>query len=128
MHHLQLYYKICLATAMIVTSAAAPAIGAGSGAITDRSRPEPLLQTVPTGPCDPGLAQPNYVPGVDVNGDPVAAADVPAPPVPVPEGVVVPLKSHRHRWRPGGTSYVQLDGRAVEGLVNPPPGCLPRRH
>ena len=128
MQHMQQYYKVFTAAATILLIAVAPAFGAASGAITDRNRPEPLLQDAPTGPCDPGLGQPNYVPGVDVNGNPVVAADLPAPPVPVPEGVLVPLKSHGSRSHGGGTSYVQLDGRTLGALLNPPPGCLPRRH
>ena len=43
--------------------------------IAIRGAPEPLLQDG-VGPCDPQTGQPDFVPGVDVNGNPVAPADL----------------------------------------------------
>jgi hypothetical protein len=123
----QLYYKILTVWVLILLVIPATLSAATPGAIARPAPPEPLLQDAPTGPCDPGLDQPNYVLGVDVNGNPVAAADVPAARVPVPQGVMVPLKNRGGAHRPGDAPYVELDGRSLDRLLNPPPGCQPRK-
>ncbi len=127
MQQTQQYYKCLTAGVLILLIAPVAPAAAGPGAITGPSRPEPLLQNDATGPCDPRLDQPNYVPGVDVNGDPVVAADVPAPRVPVPRSVMIPLKNRGGAHRPGDAPYVELDGRSLDRLLNPPPGCQPKK-
>ncbi len=123
----QQYYKILTAGVLILLATPATLAAARPGTITGPDRPEPLLQNDPTGPCDPGLDQPDYVPGVDVNGNPVVAADLPAPQVPVPNGVMVPLKGRGGSRRGGNAPYVELDGRTLDRLLNPPPGCQPKK-
>ena len=85
---------------------------------------EPLLSGGKPGPCDPRLGQPDYVGGVDVSGNPVIPADVPAARVPVPGEVLIPLAKGRRRGPQGPVAA--LDGRALDPLLNPAPGCSPR--
>ena len=126
MQQTQQYYKAFTVALVILLIAPVAPAAAGPGAIAQPSRPEPLLQN-DSGPCDPRLEQPDYVPGVDANGDPVVAADVPAPRVPVPRGVMVPLKTRGGARHPGDGPYVELDGKSLDRLLNPPPGCLPAK-
>jgi hypothetical protein len=111
---------------------AGPAASAGS--ISGPSKPDPLLDGGPTSPCAAG---PDYAAAIDANGNPVAPADVAARPVPVPDGIAIPLGNNRtqagdnHRGRqarPGNPetlgsegTYVSLDGKKLEPLLNPPP-------
>ena len=86
---------------------------------------EGSLLTVGTpGPCDARLDQPDYVAGVDVAGNPVVPADVPAARNPVPAGALVPL-SRGHR-RGGQGPIAALDGKALDTLLNPKPACAPK--
>jgi hypothetical protein len=94
------------------------------------SKPDPLLDGGPTAPCAAG---PDYAAASDVNGNPVAPPDVAARPVPVPDGIAIPLGGNPagRRGRPtnpetlGSTgTYVSLDGRKLAPLLNPPP-CDP---
>jgi hypothetical protein len=120
-------YKIIAAGILILLVTPAAPSAARPEAIAQPAPPQPSLQDAPTGPCDPGLDQPNYVAGVDVNGNPVVAADAPAQRVPVPRAVMVPLKNRGGAHRPGDAPYVELDGRSLDRLLNPPPGCQPRK-
>jgi hypothetical protein len=66
-----------------------------------------------------------YVPGMDATGRPVVPADVGAPPVPVPDGIAVPLRNGRagqghNRATSGDSPYVSLDGKRLAPLLNPP--------
>lgn len=110
-----------------------------AGSIVQPSRPDPLLDGGPTDPC---AASPDYAAGTDVNGKPVVAADVAAGRVPLPDSVAIPIgpsrnavsgPSPRRNFGPGrrpvtpdnasnrDSTWVALDGRKLEPLLNPPP-------
>jgi len=118
-----------------------------AGTIAQPSKPDPLLDGGPTDPCVAGT---DYAAGVDTNGRPVIPADVAGGRVPLPDTVAIPLGPNRARASqptvPGGrrgpgpqagpplsdnasnrdSTYVALDGRKLEPLLNPPP-CNPVR-
>jgi len=80
---------------------------------------DPILDGGPAGPCDPKSASADYVGGTDVNGRPVASADLETQPVPVPGQMLIPLKSPPGRQ----PAYVQADGKKLDALLNPPSAC-----
>ena len=101
-----------------------PALGQNS------ARPDPLLQGPMPGPCIAALEGPDYVPGVDANGQPVARADIGTDRVPVPGDILVPLPNAGNRAGsarggrgPGrGTAepaYMTLGRDRIDRLVNP---------
>jgi hypothetical protein len=109
-----------------------------AGSITQPSRPDPLLDGGPTDPCAAGV---DYAAGIDANGRPVVPADVAAGRVPLPDTVAIPIGRGQPQGpafgsRPGrrggmpdtasnrDSSWVALDGRKLEPLLNPPP-CGP---
>jgi hypothetical protein len=105
-----------------------------AGGIVQPSRPDPLLDGGPTDPCAAGV---DYAPAVDANGQPVVPADVAAGRVPLPDTVAIPIGGGRgpafgsRSGRPNNASnrdstWVALDGRKLEPLLNPPP-CGPVR-
>jgi hypothetical protein len=115
-----------------------PAFAAG---IVGTPTHDPLLDSTPNGPCMAQAAGPDYAPGVDAQGYPVVPADVGAPPVAIPDQVIVPLPdgrmrqnhrggrrgAHHQGWTDKGSNnangpYAVIDGRRLEGLLNPP-GC-----
>ena len=113
-----------------------------AGTITQPSKPDPLLDGGPTDPCAAGA---DYAAGIDSNGKPVIPADVAAGRVPLPDTVAIPLGTNRARSSqsvvPGqgrgrgpqtgpipsdnasdrDSTYVALDGRKLEPLLNPAP-------
>ena len=108
-----------------------------AGSIVQPSKPDPLLDSGPTVACAAGV---DYAPGIDVNGQPVVPADVAARRVPIPDSIAIPLTRQRvqaagptknsGRGQAAGTpdnasnrdsTYVALDGRKLEPLLNPPP-------
>src|SRR3954471_14866400 len=103
----------------LVLLAAAPVQAA---TMAKPAKPDPLLDSGPSVPC---AVESDYVPGTDVNGHFVPPADVAAGPVPLPDGISVPLHAGANRrGRPkasGEVPYVSLDGRRLEPLVNPKP-------
>ena len=117
----------------LVTLLAFALQSAWAGAITQPSKPDPLLDSGPTAPCAAGV---DYAAGTDSNGQAVVPADVAARPVPVPDAIAVPLRNapptDRSRGRSAAanpqvgrdSTYVSLDGRKLEPLLNPPP-CAP---
>jgi hypothetical protein len=117
--------------AFVVTWAGITAAGAQPGRAPQG--PDPVLQG-PTPPvaCAAALDGPDYVPGLDANGQAVARADIGAERVPVPGELLLPLPNSP-RFVPGGRAgrgrgepaYLMLDGRRVERLVNPEPPCPP---
>ena len=107
--------------------------GTKAGTITGPSKPDPLLDGGPTTPC---AAAVDYAAGTDVGGQPVIPADVAAAPVPLPDGIAIPLGNNRGNQRArrgrsnamnGDSAYVSLDGRKLEPLLNPAPCIDPGR-
>ena len=96
-----------------------------AASIVHPTPPDPLLSEGKPGPCDPRLGQPDYVGGVDVAGNPVAPADIPAAKNPVPAEVLVPLDGKGRRRGQG--PVIALDGQALAPLLNPSPACARRR-
>lgn len=93
--------------------------------IAHESRPDPLLDGAPDGPCADLAQGPDYAPGTDAQGHAVVPADVGAPPVAIPDQIAVPL--HMGQGRRGGDSaYATIDGRRLAPLVNPPACGRPR--
>jgi hypothetical protein len=88
---------------------------------------DPLL-TEAHGPCDPKLEGPDYVPGTDADGNPVAAADSSQAKVPVPDGMLLPLG---HQSGAGGNTrpraLAQMNQKELDPLLNPKPACPPAR-
>lgn len=88
---------------------------------------DPLL-TEAQGPCDARPDGPDYVPGTDVDGNPVTAADSSRAKVPVPGGMLLPLG---HQGGANGTARPQalakLDQKDLDPLLNPKPACPPVR-
>ena len=123
MQQTQQNYKIAHALAWVIL---AMPVAAHAG-IASRGAPEPLLHDGAAGPCDPRLASPDYVPGVDVNGNPVPPADLAGRRNPVPDGVLVPLAKQGRHGRLGEAPVVAIDGRTLDPILNPPSGCLPAR-
>ena len=123
MQQAQQNYKIAcaLAWAILVLS------GTSQAGIAARKAPQPLLHDGTAGPCDPHLVGPDYVPGADVNGNPVAPADLAGRKNPVPDEVLMPMAKHGRSGRQGDSPVVAIDGRTLEPILNPPPGCLPAR-
>ena len=125
------------AVALALTISAAWAAG-----ITQPSKPDPLLDGGPTTGCAAGA---DYAEGVDVTGGGVAPADVEARKVPLPDSIAVPIGPRRaptqantsapgrnqngNPVRPGAnpvtlggdSTYIAIDGRKLEPLVNPVP-------
>jgi len=101
-----------------------------------------ILDGPAPGPCAAALAGPDYVPGVDAMGQPVARADIGTGRVPVPDQLLVPLpgtelgrgRGRRPRAGQGEPAYATIDGARLDRLVNPepcpeppPPPPRPRR-
>lgn len=102
--------------------------------ITYPAQPDPLLDGGNTNPC---MAGADLAAGLDATGQPVIPADVGAPPIPVPDEIMVPLgsgpaqPSYRERRQPnapmgvgtgaGGGAYAGFDGRRMAPLLNPRP-------
>ena len=95
-----------------------------SAGIADRGQPDPILggpiltgpilDDAPRGPCNPDTAEADLTPGADVDGHPVAPANLDQGNVPVPGQMMVQLKSG---------SYVAVDGSKLGPLLNPKPAC-----
>ena len=135
MQRAQLYVAKFPATALalaglLVTQAAM------AGTMARPSTPDPLLgggnllDSRP-GPCAGLAAGPDYAAGTDAAGNPVVPADVGAPPVPVPDGIAIPLGGGQPQQAgPGrnpvtgngmmGGAYAEMDGRRLAPLINPP--------
>jgi hypothetical protein len=103
-----------------------------AGSIVQPSRPDPLLDSGPTPPCAAGA---DFAPAIDANGHPVVPADVAGGRVPLPDTVAIPIgrgspgparSFGQGRRAPDNASnrdstWVALDGRKLEPLLNPPP-------
>jgi hypothetical protein len=116
MQQTQHYFNIGLLVLLLASPAWAGTI----------ARPTPrdaLLDGGDTTACAVGV---DYAAGADATGHPMVPADVGAPPVPVPDGIVVPLRGRQQgRSNPGRqgseSPYITLDGRKLEPLLNPKP-------
>ena len=121
----QYYRKLSVALLIVVAVVMAAATSSFAG-ITGRPASDPLLDGAARGPCDPGLDGPNYVPDVDVTGQPVVQADAPTARQPVPAEVLVPLgKGGR---RSGQGPVASLDGKDLDPILNPKSACPPSAH
>jgi hypothetical protein len=108
---------------MLVVVLIFAAKAAFSAGIADRGQPDPILGgpilTGPIlndgsrGPCDPDTASADLT-GTDVDGHPVAPANLDQGNVPLPGQMMVRLKSG---------SYVAVDGSKLDPLLNPKPAC-----
>jgi hypothetical protein len=129
-HHSQFNFvwrKALSGCVVLLFCAGAPGLAAP---ITQRSKPDPLLDGGPTAACAAGA---DYAAGTDANGQPVVPADVAAGRVPLPDAVAIPLGNNRggnrgvRRGRSnvpnGDSAYVSLDGQKLEPLLNPRP-CI----
>jgi hypothetical protein len=115
-------YKKAPAAAFAALLALAPSSFVHAG-IAVRDAPEPLLHDGVKGPCDPQLGRPDFVPGVDVNGNPVAPADQARAKNPVPDDVLVPLRSQGRNAGPGETPVLAMNGKALDPILNPASAC-----
>jgi hypothetical protein len=114
------YYFTAVSLALVL---AAPA---WAGTIARPTPRDPLLDGGDTAACAAGV---DYAAGADATGRPVVPADVGAPPVPVPDGIAVPLQGRQQAGRGRSNpntqgaegAYVTLDGRKLEPLLNPRP-------
>jgi hypothetical protein len=117
--HTQGNYRAPVLGALLVVALLFAAKTAFSAGIADRGQPDPILggpilNDAPQGPCDPGTAEADLTPGTDVDGHPVAPANLDQGRVPVPGQMMVRLKSG---------SYVAVDGSKLDPLLNPKPAC-----
>ena len=120
MQHLELNFVRKGTKALVLLGLLGTANPAVCGTIAHPNPPDPLLDGGPTTACAAGVG---YAAGTDVNGNPVAPADVGATKVPVPGNIAVPL--HGGAVNPatgaGSGAYVSLDKQQIDKLVNPPP-------
>jgi len=85
------------------------------------------------GPCAAALERPDYVPGVDANGQSVVRADLGAEHTSVPDQVFVPLPNRGGRGGRAGPlpgtpvqgPYAAIDSRRLDPLINPKPCDAP---
>jgi hypothetical protein len=117
---MKLNYKTAIAAGLMI---ATPLAMAQAGTIATPQAGDPILDGGPPGPCDPGTANADYVGETDVNGHPVASANLDAAPVPVPGQLLVPLKSGQDHALGSNPAYVQADGKKLDALLNPPGAC-----
>jgi hypothetical protein len=95
--------------------------------IAARDAPEPLLHDGTRGPCDPQTGRADFVSGADVNGNPVAPADLPKAKTPVPDEILVPLRSGARNAGSGQAPAIAMSGKTLEPILNPAPACPPSR-
>ena len=91
MQHRQLNYKLVLGATALALAAFFPL----GRAFSAPQAGDPILDGGPSGPCDPGASSADYSAGTDVNGHPVASADLETAPVPVPGQMLVDGRSMR---------------------------------
>jgi hypothetical protein len=115
----QLNYQKLIAAAGMVFAVFCGVFPAKAGTAAGDS----ILDGGPPGPCNPQTDSADYVGGTDVNGHPVASADLDRQPVPVPGQMLIPLKAPPGR----DPAYVQADGKKLDALLNPPPTCPVRK-
>ena len=112
-------YKAAASVFLMLAAWLLTACPAASGTISRSQGPDPILSGGPPGPCDRRTESPDFVPGTDVNGNPVVPTDVGAQPPPLPEAVLVPLGRH-------GRGQAVLSGKQLAGLLVRP--ACPKPH
>ncbi len=96
--------------------------------IAVRGAPEPLLHDGVKGPCDPQTSRPDFVSGVDVNGNPVAPADLARAKTPVPDEILVPLRNQGRGHSSGGNPVMAMNGKTLDPILNSAPACPSGAH
>jgi hypothetical protein len=91
MRHAQQNYRTLVLAGALLFAGAFPVT---AGRIAYPAAPDPLLDGV-KGACDPALAAADVTPGVDVNGNKVAAADPDAGAMAMPHQILMPLEANR---------------------------------
>ena len=119
MQHTQVNYRSAALGALLVVVLVFAANSAFSARIADRGKPDPILTGQADGPCDPQLAQPDLIPGTDVEGHQVASADIQNGPIPLQGQLLVPLKQGQGR----APAYVAVDGKKLDSFLNPKSAC-----
>ena len=117
MQHTQGNYRSAALGALLVVMLLFAGKSAFSAGIANRGKPDPILTGTADGPCDPRLAQPDLIPGTDVEGHRVAPADIPNGPIPFQGQLPVPLKQGH------APAYVAVDGKTPDSLLNPNSAC-----
>jgi hypothetical protein len=117
--HTQLNYRIPGFGAALFVMLVFAGKAAFSEGVAARGNPDSILTDSPAGPCDPELSQAELVPGTDVDGNPVAPADLASGPVPLKGQIEVPLKAQGGR----APAYVAVDGAKLDPLLNPKASC-----
>lgn len=130
MYRAQENYRIAARCGLVLVALVFAGKAAFSAGIADRGKADPILGAPPTlsgslptpspRPCDPALELADVTPGLDVDGKPVASADLPIPPIHLDGGIAMPLKPTP--GRAGNSAYVMVDGRKLDPLLNPA-GC-----
>jgi hypothetical protein len=107
------YVKVSFAIFCVIAAFFAANVAFAADSILEGPRPDPCLD------------RPDYVPGVDAAGQPVARADIGAEHTSIPDQVLVPLPTQGGRGRAGQASsngpYAVIDGKRLEPLLNPAP-------
>jgi hypothetical protein len=119
MHHMQGNFKLWPFGTLALAGMLFCTLPAHSAGIARPTPADPLLDGGPSGPCEAHTDSPDYVAGTDAGGHPVPPADLEAGPAPVPANLAVPLKGGRGR----NSAYVQVDGKKLDSLLNPPAAC-----
>jgi hypothetical protein len=106
---------------LVLGTLLAPALADAAAAGPAKS--DPLLTEAP-GPCDPKLDGPDYVAGTDVDGNPVATADLSQAKIPAPNGVLLTLAGETGKGKSARPqAYAQLSQKDVDSILNPKPAC-----
>ena len=119
MQHTQLNYRMLGLGAALVLLLVFAGKTAFSQGILARGKPDAILTNSLNGPCEPELGQADLVPGTDMDGKPVAPADLGSAPVPLKGQIAVPLKGRSGR----APAYVMVDGSKLDPLLNQHPSC-----
>lgn len=91
-----------------------------AGTIARSTAPDPILTGGPPGPCDPSADGADFVPGTDINGNPVVPTNVGATPVPAPQALLVTVGHGRN------APQAVMSGKQLAALLDNP--ACPRRH
>ncbi|HVZ27563.1 MAG TPA: hypothetical protein VG798_02815 [Rhizomicrobium sp.] len=118
MHNTKDNFQLALIGTLLVVGAVFHPKTAFPAGIADRTKPDPILAAPANGPCDAALDQPDLTPGTDVEGHQVASANIATGPIPLEGQIAVPLRPAR-----GNSTYVMVDGKKLDPLLNPKPPC-----